>query len=141
MIRALADIKLDMKILQKTKIGFTLDKIRKSTSDETIKKSAKSLLKQWQSLDESKQTEKKKEKKETKSKSLDFELTAPLPTKNKKGQLVFEDAPDFRPNLTPKEVLHRGSFGGTYFRPIYSSVTKQKYKSEMWQELPEDWLE
>ena len=34
---------------------------------------------------------------------------------------------DFRPNLSPKEVLQQGSFGGTYFRPIYSSVTKQKW--------------
>lgn len=34
-----------------------------------------------------------------------------------------------------------GSFGGTYFRPIYSSVTKQKYGSEVWKELPEDWLQ
>ena len=41
-------------------------------------------------------------------------------TKNARGELVFEGADDFRPNRTPKEVLHAGSFGGTYFRPIYS---------------------
>ena len=63
------------------------------------------------------------------------------PPKNKKGQIVFEDHPEFTPNLTPKEVLQKGSFGGTYFRPIYSSVTKQKYGKEVWQELPKDWLE
>ena len=34
-----------------------------------------------------------------------------------------------------------GSFGGTYFRPIYSSVTKKKYGPEVWQELPKDWIE
>jgi hypothetical protein len=34
------------------------------------------------------------------------------------GQLQFEGFPDFLPNLTPKEVLHAGSFGGTYFRNI-----------------------
>ena len=39
------------------------------------------------------------------------------------------------------EVLQAGSFGGTYFRPIYSSVTKVKYGKEVWQELPSDWLE
>ncbi|XP_076130434.1 uncharacterized protein LOC143112068 isoform X2 [Alosa pseudoharengus] len=48
--------------------------------------------------------------------------------------------PEFRPNMTPKEVLQAGSFGGTYFRPIYSSVTKQNYK-DVCKELPEDWLE
>ena len=36
--------------------------------------------------------------------------------------------------------IQAGSFGGTYFRPIYSGVTKQKYTDEMWKELPEDWL-
>jgi len=60
--------------------------------------------------------------------------------KNAKGELVFDDVPDFRPNKTPKEVLHAGSFGGTYFRPIYSSITKKNYGPEVYKELPEDWL-
>ena len=28
------------------------------------------------------------------------------------GRLVFDDAPDFRPTLTPKQVIQAGSFGG-----------------------------
>ena len=64
---------------------------------------------------------------------------AAIPTKNAKGELVFPDYPHFRPNLTPKEVLQKGSFGGTYFRPIYSRVTQQHY-SDVWKELPADWL-
>lgn len=41
----------------------------------------------------------------------------PLPTRdNTTKTLYFADFPDFRPNLTPKEVLQMGSFGGTYFR-------------------------
>ena len=58
----------------------------------------------------------------------------------KTGVLVFKDAPEFRPNMTPKEVLQAGSFGGTYFRPIKSSVTGLKY-NKMWLELPQNWLE
>ena len=51
----------------------------------------------------------------------------PVPAKNKAGELVFKDHPEFRPNLTPAEVLQRGSFGGTYFRRITSSVTGEVY--------------
>jgi len=72
---------------------------------------------------------------------IPYRLTAPLPTRDKEGKLVFEDAPEFRPNRTPKEVLQAGSFGGTYFRPIKSSVTGEKYNSAVWKELPQDWLE
>lgn len=42
--------------------------------------------------------------------------------------IKFKDYPDFKPNLTPKEMFEKGSFGGTYWRPIYSSVTKKNYK-------------
>ena len=53
----------------------------------------------------------------------------------------FKDYPDFKPNLTPKEVFKMGSFGGTYFRPIKSSVTGKSYKSEnVIKEYPESWF-
>jgi len=144
LIDELGNIKMSLKHLQKSKIGFTLNSLRKATSDEGIKKSAKSLIKKWQSLEESKP--KDKEEKATSKTSaseipIDFEITHPLPTQNSKNQLIFPDHPEFKPNLTPREVLQKGSFGGTYFRPIYSSVTKQKYGKEVWQELPKDWLE
>lgn len=54
------------------------------------------------------------------------EYSAPLPTRNAREELVFPDHPRFRPNLTPKQVLQAGSFGGGYFRPIYSSVVGQR---------------
>ena len=65
--------------------------------------------------------------------------TQPIPKSDKDGVLIFPDAKEFRPNMTPKEVLHAGSFGGTYFRPIKSSITGLKY-NKMWNELPQDWL-
>ena len=62
------------------------------------------------------------------------------PTRSKTGEFIFNDAPDFKPNLSPQEVLQAGSFGGGYFRDITSSVTKTTYK-DAWKELPDDWLE
>ena len=42
----------------------------------------------------------------------------------------FKDFPDFTPNVTPKDVFKKGSFGGTYYRDIYSSITGKSYKGK-----------
>ena len=53
----------------------------------------------------------------------------------------FKDYPEFTPNVSPKEVFEMGSFGGTYYRPIYSSITKKKYKSkDVIKEYPKSWF-
>lgn len=64
----------------------------------------------------------------------------PIPIKNKDGILYFPDYPQFKPNLTPKEILQLGSFGGTYFRVIHSGVTGQTYH-DAWKEFPIDWYD
>lgn len=45
------------------------------------------------------------------------------------GTITFEDYPDFRPNLTPKEIFEQGAFGGTYWRKIHSGVTGRVYEN------------
>ena len=35
----------------------------------------------------------------------------------KTGKLVFKDHPEFTPNLTPRQVIQAGSWGGVYFHP------------------------
>ena len=45
--------------------------------------------------------------------------------RNNFGEIEFKNYPQFRPNLTPKEIFDLGSFGGTYWRPIFSSITKK----------------
>ncbi|CAE8587260.1 unnamed protein product, partial [Polarella glacialis] len=64
----------------------------------------------------------------------------PLPRRDKDGCLSFPDYPDFKPNMTPEEVLRAGSFGGTYFRPIFSRTTKKQYGDTVHQEFPSSWF-
>ena len=33
-----------------------------------------------------------------------------MPRKNKNGEIIFKDYPEFRPNLTPREIFKAGSF-------------------------------
>ena len=70
-----------------------------------------------------------------------------MPNKNSNGDIIFKDYPDFTPNLTPREIFQLGSFGGTYWRPIKSSITNKKYKNQhldypksWWKEIPDDWM-
>jgi len=70
-----------------------------------------------------------------------------MPRKNSYGEYVFKDFPEFRPNQSPKDMFLKGSFGGTYWRPIYSSITKTKYNNEhkkfpksWWNNIPDEWL-
>merc|ERR1712168_1585964 len=63
------------------------------------------------------------------------------------GYYIFENYPDFKPNLSPREMFLRGSFGGTYWRPIYSSVLKKnlsnvhkQYPESWWENIPDHWL-
>ena len=36
---------------------------------------------------------------------------------------------DFKPTITPVDVIKKGTFGGTYFRDIYSNVNDKWYKN------------
>jgi hypothetical protein len=44
--------------------------------------------------------------------------------------IVFLDHPEFTPNLTPRQIFELGSFGGTYWRPIFSGVNSREYKNQ-----------
>ena len=41
----------------------------------------------------------------------------------------FSDYPEFKPDLTPRQIFNLGSFGGSYWRPIYSGVLKKDIKN------------
>ena len=69
-----------------------------------------------------------------------YEHRMPLPTRQPNGNLHFADHPSFTPNLTPAEIMQRGSFGGTYWWPIYSAVTRTQYKAGVHLEFPAEWF-
>ena len=58
----------------------------------------------------------------------------------KSNHIHFSDHADFRPNLSPKDIFQMGSFGGTYYRPIYSQVIKKNLKDKHL-EFPKSWYE
>ncbi|SPJ73555.1 related to vegetatible incompatibility protein HET-E-1 [Fusarium torulosum] len=54
------------------------------------------------------------------------------------GTFHFESHPEFRPNKSPEEIIREGSFGGSYWRPLFSKrlgITVQ----DDWRELPPSW--
>ena len=67
-------------------------------------------------------------RKNKKIKSKTRKIRSSKPTK-KGCKIHFQDRPDFRPNLTPSEMFKLGSFGGTYWRPIYSGVLNKNLKN------------
>ena len=58
----------------------------------------------------------------------------------------FTDHPEFKPNLTPQQIFSSGSFGGTYWAPIYSTVSGQNLHNQhiefedWWDGIPESYL-
>jgi len=66
--------------------------------------------------------------------------------RKKNGRIFFTDYPEFTPNLSPSDIFRLGSFGGTYWRPIYSKVTHKQYKNvhkkykDWWKGIPESHL-
>ena len=66
-----------------------------------------------------------------------------VPKRLRNGEYSFPDEKTFRPNMSPIDILLGGAFGGTYFRPIRSSVTDQMYNTEevLEQTIPREWIE
>ena len=167
-LRALSEVKMTYAILKSSRIGVIVNNVKKNMKGEVAKLAA-SLVSEWKHLASTSRSSSRlavkpsvdyKEEKVEKPIVVDaadssrfqqidrkggggaaiYPDTAPPPTRNAKGEYCFADHPEFRPNLSPKEVLHMGSFGGTYFRPIYSGVTGKNYGEYVWKELPQDWL-
>ncbi|KAI1213151.1 uncharacterized protein F4807DRAFT_471605 [Annulohypoxylon truncatum] len=64
--------------------------------------------------------------------------TQPPPTRDVEGTYHFASHPQFTPNKSPEAIIREGSFGGTYWRPLYSHHLHTTI-SEDWRELPLSW--
>ncbi|VUC32107.1 unnamed protein product [Clonostachys rosea] len=60
------------------------------------------------------------------------------PTRDDAGTFHFESHPDFRPNKSPEEIIREGSFGGSYWRPLFSKRLRITVRDD-WRELPASW--
>ncbi|KAI0114795.1 hypothetical protein F4814DRAFT_293418 [Daldinia grandis] len=65
-------------------------------------------------------------------------LAAPPPTRDDEGTYHFESHPTFTPNKSPEAIIREGSFGGTYWRPLYSRHLHTTITDD-WKELPAGW--
>tara|TARA_B100001996_G_C18463902_1_gene517221 strand:+ start:106 stop:684 length:579 start_codon:yes stop_codon:yes gene_type:complete len=50
--------------------------------------------------------------------------------RNSSGEFQFEDFPNFTPNISPREMFEQGCFGGTYWKPIHSSILGTKLSKQ-----------
>ncbi|KAL3786991.1 hypothetical protein HJC23_005502 [Cyclotella cryptica] len=77
------------------------------------------------------------------NKAGELTFTAGTHTDSSSAEALQQALQDFHPNRTPEEILRAGSFGGTYFRPIFSSVTNRRYTSAQVLEdtVPREWIE
>ena len=58
----------------------------------------------------------------------------------KTGKLVFKDHPEFTPNLTPKQVIQAGTWGGCYFHPRGGKPGIRGPCNITHEEFPKDWF-
>ncbi|GAA5825862.1 hypothetical protein JCM11251_000030 [Rhodosporidiobolus azoricus] len=72
---------------------------------------------------------------------VDYALTAPLPSRDPlTKEFTFEDWPEFKPNMSPEEIIRQGSFDGGYFRPVKSKKSGRELHED-WTDLPSEWYD
>ncbi|GJN93406.1 hypothetical protein Rhopal_006461-T1 [Rhodotorula paludigena] len=68
-----------------------------------------------------------------------YVLTAPMPERDAATRdFIFEDWPEFRPNLSPEEIIRQGAFDGGFFRPVKSQKSKRELHED-WTDFPSEW--
>ncbi|GAA6036546.1 hypothetical protein JCM8097_003563 [Rhodosporidiobolus ruineniae] len=72
---------------------------------------------------------------------LDYVLTAPLPARDSRTrEFIFDDFPEFTPNLSPEEIVRGGAFDGGFFRPVKSKKSGRELHED-WRDFPREWYD
>ncbi|CAJ0963225.1 unnamed protein product, partial [Mesorhabditis belari] len=113
---ALSKMPITVDILSKTRIGMTLNELRKKTNDEKLAKKAKTLIKDWKNLVDNGGTKDAKNGKDEKSNtnalrrndssssSLAQKVTTPAPTTTAPLKLPTSAAASFSGSFPPKHL-------------------------------------
>ena len=67
-----------------------------------------------------------------------WDVVAPPPDRDTDAVFHFDTYPLFTPNKSPEEMIREGSFGGSYFRPLYSRTLGITIRED-WRDLPAFW--
>ncbi|KAF4980839.1 hypothetical protein FZEAL_3237 [Fusarium zealandicum] len=67
-----------------------------------------------------------------------WEPEAGEPVRDAAGTFHFELHPDFQPNKSPEDIIREGSFGGSYWRLLFSKRLRITVQDD-WSELPASW--
>ncbi|KAF4945676.1 hypothetical protein FSARC_14391 [Fusarium sarcochroum] len=67
-----------------------------------------------------------------------WEPEADEPVRDAAGSFHFESHSEFCPNKSPEEIIREGSFGGSYWRPLFSKRLRTTVRDD-WRELPASW--
>jgi hypothetical protein len=105
---------------------------------KTTKRSSVQMKKRSSRRKPAKRSSRRKPRRKTGGAQRKPAKRGPRPTRLKNGTIKFKDHPEFTPNLTPRDIFKLGSFGGTYWRPIKSGVTKKKHRN-VHKEFPNSW--
>ncbi|VDP45665.1 unnamed protein product [Heligmosomoides polygyrus] len=91
MLEVLSKLPITIDVLTKTRIGMTINDLRKKTSDEKLAKKAKNLIKEWKNLVDKREDKKEKAPKNEPSSS----------SSSKNGTVPNQQVP--KPPLTPSQ--------------------------------------
>ncbi|BGP34447.1 hypothetical protein JCM10296v2_006267 [Rhodotorula toruloides] len=71
----------------------------------------------------------------------DYTITAPLPWRDPQTrEFHFDDYNEFKPNMSPEEIIRNGAFDGGFFRPVKSKKSGRKIHED-WTDFPKEWYE